>query len=49
MSKFYVMFFTESNHATQFMTVEATDKGSAKAAVRAKFNEQVFFVNVTKA
>ena len=43
------MFFTETARRTQFMTVEATDKGAAKSIVRAKFNEQVYFVSVTKA
>ena len=46
MKKFYVMFHTETNHATQFMTVEAENKGDAKSIVRGKFSEQVYFINV---
>ena len=48
MDKFYVMFHTKSNHATQFMVVEATNKADAKAIVRDRFSEQVYFLNVTK-
>lgn len=49
MNRYYVEFFTETEHRTQFMTVEATDKGAAKSIVRAKFNEQVYFISVMKA
>ena len=48
MSKYSVMFFTDSNHATQFMSVEAKNKADAKNIVRAKFNEQVNFLAVIK-
>ena len=48
MNKYSVMFFTDSNHATQFMTVMAESKGEAKEKVRVQLNEQVYFVNVIK-
>lgn len=48
MNKYNVMFFTYSNHATQFMTVMAESKGEAKAKVRAQLNEQVYFLSVIK-
>ena len=48
MNKYSVMFITDSNHATQFMTVMAESKGEAKAKVRAQLNEQVYFINVIK-
>lgn len=48
MNKYSVMFFTDTNHAMQFMTVMADSKGEAKAKVRAQLNEQVYFVNVIK-
>ena len=48
MSKFYVMFHTESEHGTQFMTVEAESKADAKTIVREKFSEQVYFIDVSK-
>lgn len=46
---YHIMFVTETVRRTQFMTVEATDKGTAKSIVRAKFNEQVYFISVMKA
>jgi hypothetical protein len=48
MSEFYVMFHTKSNHATQLMVVKAENKADAKSAVREKFSEQVYFLNVQK-
>ena len=48
MSEFYVMFHTNSNHATQLMVVKADNKADAKAIVREKFSEQVYFLNVKK-
>lgn len=48
MNKYSVMFFTDTNHAMQFMTVMADSKGEAKEKVRAQLNEQVYFVNVIK-
>ena len=48
MKNYNIMFFTGSNHATQFMTVMAESKGEAKEKVRAQLNEQVYFVNVIK-
>ena len=46
MRKYSVMFFTASNHATQFMAVVAKSKAEAKEKVSAQINERVYFVNV---
>ena len=49
MKKFIVMYHTDSNHATQFMKVQAADKGAAKAVVRENVNDKVYFINVMEA
>lgn len=49
MKKFIVMYITESNHATQFMKVQAENKAGAKTVVREKVNDKVFFINVMEA
>ena len=48
MKKFYVIFHTDTNHATQFMVVQAENKADAKSIVRGKFSEQVYFISVIK-
>lgn len=46
MNKYDVMFFTYSNHATQFMKVQAENKAEAKAKrIAAKMNELVDLVS----
>ena len=49
MKKFIVMYHTESNHATQFMKVQAENKAEAKAIVRENVNDKVYFINVMEA
>ena len=49
MKKFIVMYHTESNHATQFMKVQAENKVDAKAVLRKNVNDKVYFINIMEA
>lgn len=46
MKWYSVMFCTDLNRATQFMTVEAENKAEAKAKVRTKLDMKVHFIDV---
>lgn len=49
MKKYIVMYHTASNHATQFMKVQAADKGEAKTIVRENVKDKVYFIDVMEA
>ena len=48
MTRFTVMYCTATNHATQFMTVQADNAADAKSLVREKVGEKVYFINIIK-
>lgn len=43
------MYHTESNHATQFMNVQAKNKAVAKTIVRENVNDKVYFIDIMEA
>ena len=48
MKTYSIMYHTELNRATQFMYVQAENKATAKAYVRNRVNDKVYFIQITE-